>query len=184
LGVAIPEPEDYPPCLKPWLRRRVWTSTVGRIREQVLEGEVGPTFVKPKGRVKRFTGFVLEPGGSFGRFQDTSARTEVYCSEPVQWRSEHRFYVCRGEIRGRGDYNGRPEIVPNPVVVESAVRTFVATGAPPAGFGIDFGVLRSGETALVEVNDGYALGNYLFDDAAYADTLIARWEELVDGKAT
>jgi hypothetical protein len=181
LGIAFPEWEDYPPSLQSWLRRRTWTSTVGRIREQVLAGEIGPTFVKPKGRVKRFTGFVLEPGGSFGRFQDASAKTEVYCAEPVQWRSEHRFYVCRGEIRGRGDYYGRPEITPDQAVVETAIRTFVDDGDAPAGFGIDFGVLTTGETALVEVNDGYSLGNYLFDDAAYADTLIARWEELVDG---
>jgi hypothetical protein len=53
------------------------------------------------------------------------------------------------------------------------------SGEAPAGYGIDFGLLSSGETALIELNDGYSLGSYDLDSADYTDLLIARWEELV-----
>ena len=48
-----------------------------------------------------------------------------------------------------------------------------------AGFGIDFGLLSTGETALVEMNDGFALGAYAISARDYTDLLIARWEELM-----
>jgi hypothetical protein len=63
--------------------------------------------------------------------------------------------------------------------VRDAVAAYQSSGVAPAGYGIDFGVLSTGETALVEVNEGYGLGSYGLDDAAYADLIIARWCELV-----
>ena len=45
---------------------------------------------------------------------------------------------------------------------------------------MDFGILSSGETCLVEVNDGYSLGRYDgISGADYTDLLIARWRQLV-----
>lgn len=47
-------------------------------------------------------------------------------------------------------------------------------------YGINFGVTSKGETLLVEVNEGYALGCYgLFPDF-YAKLIITRWAELTD----
>jgi hypothetical protein len=46
---------------------------------------------------------------------------------------------------------------------------------------IDFGSLSTGETALVEVNDGFGIGAYA-DTAteAYMEMLIARWNQIVN----
>jgi len=44
---------------------------------------------------------------------------------------------------------------------------------------MDFGVLSSGESALVEANDGYALGAYKISSAAYSELLFSRWRELI-----
>ncbi|MFN7976011.1 MAG: ATP-grasp domain-containing protein [Acidobacteriota bacterium] len=52
-------------------------------------------------------------------------------------------------------------------------------GRARAGYGIDFGVLADGRTALVEMNDGYGLGSYALDPDLYTDLLVARWEELM-----
>lgn len=47
-------------------------------------------------------------------------------------------------------------------------------------YGINFGVTSKGETLLVEVNEGYALGCYgLFLDL-YVKLIITRWAELTD----
>jgi hypothetical protein len=39
-----------------------------------------------------------------------------------------------------------------------ALKRCTLSGLAPAGYGIDFGILSTGETALVEVNDFYSLG--------------------------
>jgi ATP-grasp domain, R2K clade family 2 len=45
---------------------------------------------------------------------------------------------------------------------------------------IDVGVIgETGRTAVVEVNDGYALGRYGLDPDAYVDLPEARWRELL-----
>ncbi len=181
LGVKVPEPNDYPDSMAPWLHRRVWISTVGAERAQYLNEELlAPRFVKPKGRLKRFTGFVAFRPDGMNRFEGTSAALEVWCSEPVAWRSEWRAYVTLGEVRALGHYDGRPEILPDRDTINAAVAAAHAAGELPAGCGVDFGVLDTGATALVECNDGYGLGNYLFDAEAeaYFDTLAHRWTEL------
>ena len=43
----------------------------------------------------------------------------------------------------------------------------------------DFGLLTSGETALVEWNDAFALGSYDLDPQLYTDLILTRWEELI-----
>lgn len=45
---------------------------------------------------------------------------------------------------------------------------------------MDFGVTNTGATILVEVNDGYSLGNYGLDSLLYAKLLSARWTELTN----
>lgn len=49
----------------------------------------------------------------------------------------------------------------------------------PAAFAIDFGVLTDGQTALVELNDGFSIGTYGLSGELYADFTAARWAELV-----
>ncbi len=59
----------------------------------------------------------------------------------------------------------------------SAVKNYATA---PAAYAMDFGVTDSGATILVEVNDGYSLGNYGLDSLLYAKLLSARWAELTN----
>jgi hypothetical protein len=59
-----------------------------------------------------------------------------------------------------------------------AIGLLEASGEATAGYGIDFGVLRGGTIALVEWNDGFALGSYDLDKSLYTDLILARWCEL------
>jgi hypothetical protein len=178
LGIEPPEPNDYPLCLRPYLRRRVWESTVGAVQAR-LEEEREPVFVKPKGRTKRFTGAVFDSYHDVWQFQGVSRRQPVYCSEVVTWRSEHRVYVVRGRIADVRPYRGDTAVEPDRVVIEEAIALLEASGEGWAGYGIDFGVLSDGATALVELNDGFGLGCYDLEPPAYTDLLLARWAELV-----
>jgi hypothetical protein len=109
-----------------------------------------------------------------------SDHTPVVCSDVVNWKTEHRAYVVRGQIVGIRHYLGDPHVPIDRATVDQAVAQFEASGQAPAGYGIDLGVLSTGQTALVEVNDGYSLGSYGLDDASYADLIVARWQQLME----
>lgn len=178
LGVPAPAPNDYPACLRPLLHRRVWESTVGEVIDSVHDGRFDRAFVKPKGRLKHFTGVVVESPADLYRLGNTSRRQPTYCAEVVAWRSEHRFFVIEGRIVGARAYAGDGAAAPEGGVVAEAIRALLVAGEAPAGFGIDFGVLASGATALVEMNDGFSLGAYGLEDALYTDLVTARWCQL------
>jgi hypothetical protein len=181
IGVEPPEPNDYPECLRPWLHRRMWTSTVRDVVLKLQEGAARPFFAKPIGRHKRFRGHVFESWEDLRALGGASDHMRVVCSEVVTWKSEYRVYVVRGRIVGTCHYLGDPACLLDEKQVKDAVAAFENSGESPAGYGIDFGMLSTGQTALVEVNDGYSLGSYGLEDGPYTELIVARWCELVEG---
>lgn len=185
-GIQPPLNMSYPQALQAYLHRKV-------SRKRLCEIDEGrDVFVKPVS-TKLFTGFVLKHEQKFEAYDEhdqeqirvmrsAASDTEVYVGEPVQFLSEWRYYVLRGEVIGSARYDpdgedSAPE--PNIGVVRDAVRNFRG----PAAYALDFGVLSRGETALVEANDGWALGLYGQSLSAreYLDFLVARWNELEEG---
>lgn len=179
LKIDIPAPNDYPKSLAPFLNRRIWTSTLGIVERQILEGYGEPVFAKPAHRCKSFTGRTFVSMDDFRRIGNISRRQEVYCSEVVTWSSEYRVYVIGSQIVSVDIYDGDAKIALDSAVVEAALSAFRSSGEAPAAYGIDFGVLATGQTALIEANDGYALGAYKISASAYTDLLLTRWNELV-----
>ena len=76
-------------------------------------------------------------------------------------------------------YAGDPDEVVDLGTVQRALAAYRESGDAPSAYGIDFGVLKTGETALVEANDGYALGAYEIAAKPYTDLLVRRWHELL-----
>ncbi|MDY6784037.1 MAG: ATP-grasp domain-containing protein [Cyanobacteriota bacterium] len=180
LEISIPQPNDYPPSLAKFLHRRTWTSSLGVIEAKLQqEVEINPIFAKPANRRKRFTGRVFESLADLGAVSGVSRKEELICSEAVNWKSEYRVYIIHCRIVGTYYYSGDRNIKINRSVVEDAVRCLDNAGEAIAGYSLDFGVLETGETALVEMNDGFALGNYGLDDKQYADLILARWKEIL-----
>ncbi|MEV6279383.1 ATP-grasp domain-containing protein [Nocardia sp. NPDC051832] len=180
LGIPVPEPDDYPESLRAFLRRRVWTSTLGEV-ERVLEtGSAPAVFVKPAERRKGFTGAVCYSERDIAALGRVSRRQRVWCSEVVRWDAEYRVYVIDGGVVTVDCYAGSAPL--DLTVVESAVAAYGRSGTAPSAYGIDFGVLASGATALVEANDGYALGAYAIAADQYTELVLRRWRELL-GKA-
>jgi len=54
LGIGIPDPCDYPPCLKHLLGRQVWQSTLGEVQRTLANGEHTRMFIKPAEGAKGF----------------------------------------------------------------------------------------------------------------------------------
>jgi hypothetical protein len=164
------------------LHRRIWQDTVGGLRAR-LERDSQPVFAKPAGRAKLFTGRVFFNQADLYHLGTTSQREPVWCSEVVSWLSEYRVYIVGQEIVSVDCYSGDASIALNQSVVDEAVATYHRSGEVPAAYGIDFGVLSSGKTALVEANDGYALGAYEISGAAYSELLFSRWRQLTSVSA-
>lgn len=174
LGVQLPPQTPYPPVLAPYLHRKVWE--LPALGEALALGF--PVFIRPAKRWKRFTGFVADspnPAEVYG----VSRREPVWCSDVVTWRSEWRCYVVRGEVRFVGlAATMRPMARLFPVDL-SVVHEAVAQVNGPSAYAIDFGVLSTGETALIEMNDGFSVGAYDGVPAdVYFDMMATRWMEL------
>jgi hypothetical protein len=100
---------------------------------------------------------------------------------PVRFLREDRFYVLEGDVVGQGRYDPYGEDdapSPDPRAVQAMLRAALAAGAPCA-FALDVGVLETGQSALVELNDAWALGLYAgMARGAYVRMLAARWREI------
>lgn len=188
-GIAEPENLSYPPALRPYLHRRVEQREVGSV--------LGKWFVKPV-LTKSFTGFVFDTLDNpdhlschdrlqLSAFLALDPRTPVWVSEPVSWTSEVRYYVLEGEIHGEGRYDDGPEDAPlaDVAVVREMVSRYSASAGAPVAFAIDVGRLEDGSTALVEVNDMWAVGYYsgTLSERAYVRMLHRRWAQLLRQRA-
>jgi len=178
LGIPIPPPVYFPQSLVSYLHREIWPDTVGGLRSR-LEEDRRPVFAKPAGRAKLFTGRVFAGQSDLYHLSTTSWREPVWCSEVVSWRSEYRVYVVGTDIVAVDHYGGDATVELDRSIITEAVIAYRRSGEAPAAYGIDFGVLATGETALVECNDGYALGAYQIAAPLYAELLFERWRELV-----
>jgi hypothetical protein len=183
--IAEPENLSYPDELTDFLRRDVREVRAGQV--------LGRHFVKPR-KTKAFTGFVFDTmqdpdtlppdvRPDYAAFMALPADTPVWISEPVIFLSEWRYYVKDGVIIGRARYDlDGAESVPQPDEAEilSAIKAFGAKHP----YAIDFGVLEGGDTALVEVNDAWAIGLYghALTQRQYLEFLRERWDGLHEGR--
>jgi hypothetical protein len=174
LGLPMPPELDYPDELKPFYGREIWKGTLKDAKEWPLSQ--GPVFVKPIEQ-KLFTGLVWEKSRhnrmSLAVYEDD---TPVFLSNVVNFISEARCYILDGQILDVKRYKGSYSVGPAKEVVEAAVAAFKG----PRAYAIDFGVTDEGKTLIVEVNDGFALGNYGLHAIWYARMIEARWEELTE----
>lgn len=169
-GITAPE-MDYPEELAAFLGRKIWRSKLSAIANHPERWNV---FIKPV-EDKKFTGVVVRSPkdligcGTYGEDPD------ILCSEVVKFKAEWRCFVRYGTIldvrRYRGDWRAQFDYR----VVEEMVQKF---NTAPKGYALDVGLTETGQTLLIEVNDGYALGHYGLQALDYAKLLSARWAEL------
>lgn len=175
LGVAAEE-INYPKELRQFLGRRIAELAYAQVSDRPRNW---PVFIKPRGH-KRWSGRVIR---SKKDLPDPLVAPEecVICSEVVEFASEFRCFVLRGEVVAMKHYMGDPFIVPDIETVGAMVNAYTSS---PVAYSLDVGVMRGGlqatgsATRLVEVNDGFSLGTYGVNELTYAKLLYARWTEL------
>lgn len=169
-GISV-EDIDYPKELQPYYKREIVSLTVSQL---LHSGGKQPVFVKPK-EGKLFNGFVYQSERDLiGRITPKQNAT-IYCSELLAIEEEWRCFVRYGEILDIRRYKGVLGLSYDVEMVRQMVAQYRQA---PASYALDIGVTKQGDTIIVEVNDGYSLGNYGLDPLLYAKLLSARWAEL------
>lgn len=175
MGRPLPDLPDFPEPLLPFVGRKVWNSTLGEIYRIVnREPERLPLHVKPHHQ-KLFTGVVVKAFRDLIPTAGIPDTVPILMQEVVEFISEWRCVVLRGEILNVAHYRGDPLVFPDPQMMRTAVRGF--TGSPIA-YALDWGVTKDRRTLLVEANDAHSLGNYGLRGNEYCEVIIARWREL------
>ena len=188
LGIPLPPPPDYPPCLSHLLHRNVWESTLGQVEQLLVEQ--GPDgegiFIKPKDDGKAFSGLLASTGWMEYLLAQFPRDFPVWCSGVVDMVAEYRVYVVEGVVRATCFYKGDLDADLDHQVIQDAAAVLWASeeGQHLAGCSLDFAVVRNDDgdfvTALIEVNEGFSLGAYDGVSAEdYTDMLIARWRVLM-----
>ena len=106
LGIEPACPLDYPPCLGEYLQRKLWKSTLGEFKAYYVDHLDEKIFLKPEDDKKLFTGKVITQG-----LKEVDQLIEKYginlpllLSEVVEWLSEFRCYIVKGEVRSIAHY--------------------------------------------------------------------------------
>lgn len=162
---------NYPKELSGYLGRNIWKSTINEIANT---STIWPVFVKSV-EGKKLSGRIVNSIHDLVGCGCCSDNYEVLCSNPVDFIAEWRVFVRYKKILDVRPYKGDWKAHYDSNVIENAIKSY--TTAPNA-YGIDFGVTSKGETLLVEVNEGYALGCYGLFPHLYAKFIITRWAEL------
>lgn len=181
LGVKEPVVDDYPSILEKFLYRKIKKSTLSNFRKMLKfneeNGIVREYFIKPV-KVKLFTGNVFNNVLQLERFKgEIGSDTQIYISDSVNFLSEYRTYVHKGKILDVKHYYGSWEFHPGDEDIKKMVE--MVTPVMPISYSLDVGVTSSHQCALVECNDGYALGNYGLEAKDYATMIRDRWWEIV-----
>jgi hypothetical protein len=171
LGTPLRVELDYPDSVRGFLGRRVWRGVLGDLSG--LES----VFVKPLDQ-KRFKGVLVREFRDRLEFSSQPDDLPVYFSDPFPFVSEWRCYVVEGEMVQMCYYRGDAFCFPDPEIPRRILMAMQEAGEAPISFGIDVGVGLDGGTYLVEVNDGFALGNYGLPSIPYAHLIETRWREL------
>jgi hypothetical protein len=162
---------DYPEELKPFLKRKIWDSTIN----EIFNSRNWNIFIKPQTETKLFPGKVIKNEMDFLGLIDQENDIKIWCSELINFKTEWRCFIRYKEIldirRYKGDWDTKIDLK----TVQNAISAFQSQ---PHSYALDFGVNEEGETILVEVNDGHSLGTYGLSSSHYARFLSARWSEL------
>ena len=131
-------PDYYPSWLQNHLYRDVWKTDKWPLGKKV--------FIKPADKHKRFDGKITKGTWSGKK------KGPYWCSNIVSFVNEWRYYIADGKILCGEWYWGKDEGIEAPILNMDIPKDYCGC--------LDFGILSSGEFALVEANEPFSCGWY------------------------
>lgn len=185
---------DYPEVLHPFMERRHWEGKLADLERGPAARE-RPLFVKTplthRAAPDAVAATVVPSLRTVVESPIASGNTQILCSEAVSWIAEWRAYAFRGRIVDIFLYaptltraeDATPGIMFDTAIVRDAVQLMSGLPDCPVAYALDFGVLASGQTTLIEANDALSLANYGLSDAVHLDLHMERWRQLMRREA-
>lgn len=143
-----------PPELRHFLGRSIHETTL----KTALRSNK-PVFIKPSRKTKRFTGFVYS-GTSPSDILNVSPFEPVWASEVINIQAEWRTYCCNKKPLYTAWCDGNKHAPPSQAIIADICSSMPDNAPYTAGCAIDTAVTTTGQTVLLEINDGYSLGAY------------------------
>lgn len=137
-----------------------------------------PCFIKPALDIKAFTGLVVENEKEAVLFSNDYKGIVEVQDVIKDMESEYRIYVHKDRgILGIKHYLGDPYKVPNKDFVEQLVKK-AKQNLTENSFTLDVFIDSINRTRLIEINDGWAIGNYGLSPKDYYSFVKTRWLQL------
>ncbi len=186
LGVPQPEVVNIPKCLEKFAKRKIWTSTLGKVRKAKKD-----VFIKPLKFQKTFSGQIVEYSRcqrgisykgveGYCKLYELPNSFEILASEVVEFLDENRTFVLNGKIVGTtASHKNELRLIKE---IINAYKNAPAAYAIDTGFMVkeESGILDKGTHALVEINSGFSAGNLAdLSPKNYAKIMEASWFEMV-----
>jgi hypothetical protein len=168
LKISDPCIPNYPEELREYFGRSIRKMALKNFRKILQENEQFGSiyFVKPVTN-KLFTGFTCLTENEFDSKTNCSNNIDVYVSKCINFGAEFRAYIYKGKVVDCYRYFGDNWKVETPV--QDIERMANLSKVNAIFYSIDVGIDNdTGKTLLMEVNDGYALGNYGLAPVDYA----------------
>ncbi|HFI0144442.1 TPA: ATP-grasp domain-containing protein [Streptococcus suis] len=170
MGIEVPE-VDYPQELSSFYGR--WIRD-GKLGEIVHHPENWGVFIKPKIGSKKFTGRVVQSTSDLIGI-GLPFDYPIWISQTVDFKREWRVFVLEGQVLDVRPYIGDYHYHYDASIIDQAIACWQSA---PVAYAMDIGVTEDGRTLIVEINDGYALGNYGLNPLKAAIFFERRWREL------
>jgi hypothetical protein len=147
--------------------------------------EANPIFMKPV-KTKMFEGKVINTKYEMD-FYKTGFDLDmmVYVSNVVDIREEYRAFIHNGKIENISHYKGSICNGPSEAYIEQIVEDldikscfYCIDIAVYEDCNKDYYSVPENRKMVLEVNDGWALGNYSMDSVTYAQCIMDRWQEI------
>ena len=172
-----PEPPlfELPACLMPWIGRFTWETNLGQVREQV-DSEIGfnPFHIRPLDPKRIFKGTIVYGLRDLISSASLPDETPVLAQQNIEFVSEWRAFVFRDRVIHLARTKGDVLRYPDREVMLSAINAYSNRRIV---FGMDWGITASGQTLLIDVNDGIASGNLGMHGQVFVAMVEAKWRD-------
>ena len=136
-----------------------------------------PCFIKPYTHIKAFTGIIVNDVREAKLFTQ-DFKDSISCQEIVEFESEYRVYIHKDRgILGVKHYLGDPYITPDESFVEE-IYQLSKSNLEQNSYTLDIGIDKKGTNYLIEINDGWSVGNYGLNPVDYFSFVKTRWLQI------
>ncbi len=163
------QPIDHSWC-KPFYNRNV-------IETRINDLTTFPVFIKPSSEIKAWTGIVVNNKEEALHFTQQYDKP-ILSSNVIDIISEYRVYIIKDRgIIGVKHYLGDPYVTLDKEFVNKCYLES-SKNLNENSYTLDFGIDQNNKTFLIEVNDGWAIGNYGLDPDSYYSFVKNRFLQL------